>query len=75
VPKGVSSVDGSGGNQDQIRLRSGTSADDKVKHNAEKGPEEVATKQNKTQGEETEIRADVMASFQQQPNWTVRFGK
>jgi hypothetical protein len=32
-------------------------------------------KQNKTQGEEIEIRADVVASFQQQPNRTVRFGK
>jgi hypothetical protein len=27
------------------------------------------------QGEETDIRADAMASFQQQPNWTIWFGK
>jgi hypothetical protein len=31
----------------------------------EKGPQEVAAKQNKAQGEEIEIRADVVASFQQ----------
>jgi hypothetical protein len=64
VPKGVSSIDGSGGNQDQIGPRSGTLADDEAKHDTEKGPEEVAVKQNKAQGEEIEIRADVVASFQ-----------
>jgi hypothetical protein len=39
-------------------------ADDEAKHDTEKGPEEVAVKQNKAQGEEIEIRADVVASFQ-----------
>jgi hypothetical protein len=63
VPEGVSSVDGSGGNQDQTWSRSGTSTDDEAKHNMEKGLEVVAAKQNKAQGEETEITADVMASF------------
>jgi hypothetical protein len=33
-----------GGNQDQIGPRSETSADDEVKHDMEKGPEEVAVK-------------------------------
>jgi hypothetical protein len=65
VPKAVSSADGSGGNQDQTKPGSGTSADDKANHGTEKGPQEVAAKQNKAQGEEIEIRADVVASFQQ----------
>jgi hypothetical protein len=63
VPEGVSSVDGPGGNQDQTGSRSETSTDDEVKRDTEKGPEEVAAQQNKAQGEETEIRVDVMASF------------
>jgi hypothetical protein len=76
VPKAVSYAHGSGGNQDQTRPRSETSAnDDEVKHSMEKGSEEVAAKQNKAQGKETEIRADAMASSQQQSNQTVRFGK
>jgi hypothetical protein len=75
VPQGVSSVDGLGGNQDQIGLRSETSADDKAKHDTKKGLEEVASKQNKTQGKETNIKTEAVASSQQQPNWTVRFGK
>jgi hypothetical protein len=64
-----------GGNQDQTRLRSETSADDEVKRITEKGPEEVATKQNKAQGEEIEIIAEAVDSSRQQPNRTVRFGK
>jgi hypothetical protein len=44
VLEGVSSVDGSGGNQDQAGTRSGTLVDDEAKHDMEKGPEEVATK-------------------------------
>jgi hypothetical protein len=31
--------------------------------------------QNKAQGEELDIRAKAVASSQQQPNWTVWFGK
>jgi hypothetical protein len=65
VPEGVSSVDGSGGNQDQTGPRSGTSTDDEVKHDTEKGPEEVAAKKNKPQDEETDIRVEAVASFQQ----------
>jgi hypothetical protein len=45
-------------------LRSETSADDEAKHNTKKGPEEVAAKQNKAQGEETDIRAEAMANSQ-----------
>jgi hypothetical protein len=75
VLEGVSSVDGSRGNQDQAGMRSGTLVDDEAKHDMEKGPEEVAAKWNKAQGEETDIRAEAVASSQQQPNWTVRFGK
>jgi hypothetical protein len=60
-----------GGNQDQTWLRSETSADDEAKHDTEKGPEEVAAKQNKAQGEETNIKAKAVASSQQQPNQTV----
>jgi hypothetical protein len=41
----------------------------------EKGSEEIAEKQNKALGEETEIKANAVASYQQQPNRTVRFGK
>jgi hypothetical protein len=41
----------------------------------EKGPVEVAMKKNKAQSEETEIRANTVASFQQQPNRIVQFGK
>jgi hypothetical protein len=43
-------------------------ADDEAKHSMKKGPEEVAVKQNKAQGEETEIRAEAVASSRQQPN-------
>jgi hypothetical protein len=58
------------GNQDQTGPRSETSANDEAKHDMENGPEEVAVKQNKAQGEETDIKAEVVASSQQQPNWT-----
>jgi hypothetical protein len=62
---------GGGGNKYQIGPRSETSPDDEAKHDTEKGPEEVAAKQNKAQGEETDIRAKEVASSQQQPNRTV----
>jgi hypothetical protein len=39
--------------------RSGTSADDEAKHDTEKGPEEVAVKQNKDQDERP--RSDPMS--------------
>jgi hypothetical protein len=64
VPKAVSSTNGSGGNQDQTGPRSETSTDDEVKHYTENGPEEVVEKQNKVQGEETEIKAKAMVSSQ-----------
>jgi hypothetical protein len=54
----------SGGNKDQIGPRSETSPDDEVKHDTEKGPEEVVAKQNKAQGEKTDIRAEAVASSQ-----------
>jgi hypothetical protein len=75
VPEDVSFVDGSRGNRDQTGPRSGTSADDEVKHDMEKGPKEIAAKQNKAQGEEIDIRAEVVNSSQQQSNRTVWFGK
>jgi hypothetical protein len=75
VPKVVSSADGSGSNQDQIGPRSETSTNDEAKHRMEKGLEEIADKQNKAPGKETEIKAKAVASFQQQPNRTVRFDK
>jgi hypothetical protein len=75
VPKVVSSADGLGGNQDLIGPRSETLADDEAKHSMEKGPEEVAEKQNKAQGEETDIRVEAVASSQQQPNQTIQFSK
>jgi hypothetical protein len=65
VPEGVTSVDGSRGNQDQTGLRSETLADDEAKHSMEKGPEEIAEKQNKAQDEETKIRAKAVTSCQQ----------
>jgi hypothetical protein len=40
-----------------------------------KGQLVVATKQNKAQGEETEIRVEAVASSQQHPNRTIWFGK
>jgi hypothetical protein len=40
-------------------------ADDQAKHDTEKGSEEVATKQNKAQGEETDMRAEMVASSKQ----------
>jgi hypothetical protein len=65
-----------GGSQDQEGSKSETlTNDDEAKHSMERGPEEVVEKQNKAQGEETEIRAEAGASSQQQPNRTVRFGK
>jgi hypothetical protein len=71
VPEAVSSTDGSGGNQDQTKPRSGTSADDEAKHITKKGLEDIVEKQNKAQGEEIQIKADAVANFQQQPNQTV----
>jgi hypothetical protein len=62
VPKAVSSIDESWGNQDQTGPRSGTSADDEAKPDMEKGPEKVAAKQNKAQDEETKIRTESVAS-------------
>jgi hypothetical protein len=41
----------------------------------EKGPKEVAVEQNRVEGEKIEIRAKAGASSQQQPNWTIRYGK
>jgi hypothetical protein len=38
--------------------------DDEAKHSTKKGTKEVALKQNKAQGEETEIRAEVVPSSQ-----------
>jgi hypothetical protein len=75
VFEAVSSVDGSGGHQDQTEPRSGTSGDDEAKHSMEKGPKEITKKQNKAPGKETEIKAKVVASSQQQLNRTVWFGK
>jgi hypothetical protein len=75
VSKVVSSADGSGGNQDQTGPRSETLTNDEAKHNTEKGPEEIAEKQNKAPGEQIEIKAKVVASTQQQPNRTVWFDK
>jgi hypothetical protein len=73
MPKAVSYADGSGGNQDQTGPRSETLPNDEAKHRTEKGTEEVAVKQNKAQGEDAEIRANTVASFQQQPNRTVQY--
>jgi hypothetical protein len=75
VPEGVSSVDGSGGNQDQIGLRSGTSVDDEAKHETEKDLEEVTTEQNKVVGAKIETRMKAGTSTRQPQNWTVRFPK
>jgi hypothetical protein len=75
VPKALSSADELRGNQDQTGSRSETSADDEVKHSMEKGLEAIAKKQNKAPSEEIEIKAKVVASSKQQPNWTVRFAK
>jgi hypothetical protein len=73
LPEGVSSANGFGGNQDQTGPRSRTSVDDEAKHGIEKDPEEVVAKQNKAQSVEIDIRADAVASFQQQLNQTIRF--
>jgi hypothetical protein len=55
----------SGGSQDQEGPKSDTLAnDDEAKHSTKKGTKEVALKQNKAQGEETEIRAEVVPSSQ-----------
>jgi hypothetical protein len=85
VPEAISSANGSRGNQDQTGPRSKISTDDEVKHSTEKGPEEIAEKQNKAPGKETEIKAKAVVSsqqqlnrivqFWQQPNRTIRFGK
>jgi hypothetical protein len=64
VSEVVSSVDGPGDNQDQTGTESETSADDEAKHNTEKGPEEIAKKQNKTPRKEIEIKAKAVASSQ-----------
>jgi hypothetical protein len=54
---------GDWGTQDQEGPKSETLAnDDEAKHSTEKGPEEIAVKQNRAQGEKTEIRAKAVAS-------------
>jgi hypothetical protein len=73
VSEAVSSADGLGGNQDQTGSRSETSADDEAKHYTKKGSEKITKKQNKAQGEETEIKTKAAASSQQQSNRTIRF--
>jgi hypothetical protein len=51
------------GSQNQEGPKSETLANDnEVKLDTEKGPEVVATKENTTQDEETEIRAEAVAS-------------
>jgi hypothetical protein len=51
------------GSQNQEGPKSETLANDnEVKLDTEKGPEVVATKENMTQDEETEIRAEAVAS-------------
>jgi hypothetical protein len=50
------------GNLDQAGPRSETSSDDELKHDMEKGLEEVVAKQNKAQGQETVISAVAVAS-------------
>jgi hypothetical protein len=64
VFEGISSVDGSGGNQDQTGPRSKALVDDEAKHYMEKGPEEVAENKNKAQGKGIEIRAEAVDSSQ-----------
>jgi hypothetical protein len=44
VPEAVSSVDESGGNQDQTWLRRETSANDEAKPDVKKGPEKIVAK-------------------------------
>jgi hypothetical protein len=65
--------------QGVVRTRQGpmdeTWANDKVEHNTERGPEEVAAEQNKAQGEKIKIIAEARGSSQQQLNRIVRFGK
>jgi hypothetical protein len=54
---------GDWGTQDQEGPKCETLAnDDEAKHSTEKGPEEIAVKQNRAQGEKTEIRAKAVAS-------------
>jgi hypothetical protein len=73
VPKDGSSIDGSGGSQGEIGLRSETLANGEVKCDREKSLEEAPAKQNKAQGEKTETRTEVGNNSQQSPNRTVRF--
>jgi hypothetical protein len=60
--QGLEDARRSGVNHDQTRPRSETLANDKAMNSMQKGPEEVAVKQNKAQGNETEIRAEAIAS-------------
>jgi hypothetical protein len=75
VPKDGSSIDGSGGSQDQIGSRHDSYANDEAKHNIMKGQEVVAREKNKAQGEKTEIRVEAGVSSQQPPIQTIRFLK
>jgi hypothetical protein len=56
-------------------LRHESLANDEVEQSMEKGPKEVVVEQNRVEGEKIEIRAKAGASSQQQPNWTIRYGK
>jgi hypothetical protein len=71
VCKMVVSVDGSGASQSQIGPWSKASANDGVKHDTKRCPQEATTKQNKARDKKTETKTEAEASSQQSPNWTI----
>jgi hypothetical protein len=68
-------VDQLEGSQEKIGSRSKSSANGKVKPNAEKNLEEVAAEQSKFPRAKTRNRTEAGTSSWQSQNWTVRFPK
>jgi hypothetical protein len=56
-------------------MRGKTSANDEVKQDMERGPEEVIVEQDKAQGNKEEISTEAGSSSQKQQNQTIWFGK
>jgi hypothetical protein len=69
------SVDQSGGNQGQTRLRSKTLANGEVKPEVEGDPEEAAGEQNKVPEAKRKTRTEARTISWQPQNQTVRFPK
>jgi hypothetical protein len=68
-------IDHLGGSQEKTEPENESSANDKVKSDAVKNPEEAITEQSKVSGAKTETRTEAGTSSRRPQNRTVRFSK